>query len=117
MTKRNLTIRLQADFKTGLRAAARKASKTTYQGEDLTFETPGAFFAHLTERRWDLIRAMQGQGVLSIREIARRVERDVKRVHEDVTALIGLGLLERSEHGVACPFARIHVDLELAAAA
>ena len=117
MTKRTLTIRLQQDWTAGLRAAGRKATAKTYQGEELTFAMPGQFFGHLTERRWDLIRAMQGQGVVSIREIARRVERDVKRVHEDVTALIDLGLLERADRGVICPFARIHVNFELAAAA
>jgi len=38
-------------------------------------------------------------------------------VHEDVAMLIDLGLLERTDDGVACPFARIHVDIELKAAA
>lgn len=54
---------------------------------------------------------------MSIRELARRVERDVKRVHEDVAVLTELGLFEHEEGGIACPFARIHVDIELAAAA
>jgi predicted transcriptional regulator len=35
-------------------------------------------------------------------------------VHEDVTVLVDLGLLERSERGgVCCPFDDIHVDLRL----
>ena len=38
-------------------------------------------------------------------------------MHEDVAMLIDLGLLERTDDGVACPFARIHVDIELKAAA
>ena len=50
-------------------------------------------------------------------EVARRVDRDFKRVHEDVTALVDLGLLEKGKGGVECPFQRIHVDLELRAAA
>ena len=36
---------------------------------------------------------------LSVRELARTVGRDVKRVHEDVVILAGLGLLERTESG------------------
>ena len=71
----------------------------------------------MTEKRWSLIRTLQGKGPLSIRELARRVDRDAKRVHEDVVDLIELGLFERVEAGVACPFARIHVDIELAVAA
>ena len=36
---------------------------------------------------------MTGAGAMSIREAARRVERDVKAVHGDVTALLNAGLL------------------------
>ena len=117
MKKRTLTIRLRPDWQSGLRAAARLSQAKTYRGEELAFETPAVFFGKLTERRWELIRLLQGKGVLSIRELARRAERDVKRVHEDVSILIELGLFEREEGGIACPFARIHVDIELAAAA
>ena len=117
MKKRTLTIRLTPDWKSGLRAAARKAQAKTYRGEELAFETPAMFFGKLTERRWELVRTLQGKGAMSIRELARRVERDVKRVHADVAVLTELGLFEREESGIACPFARIHVDIELAAAA
>ena len=41
----------------------------------------------------------RGKGELSVRELARTVGRDVKRVHEDVVILAGLGLLERTESG------------------
>lgn len=117
MTKRTLTIRLKPDWRAGLREAGRKAKAKTYQGEELHFETAGVFFGKLTERRWEMVRTLQGQGVLSIRELARRLERDVKRVHEDVGALIELGLIEREAAGIVCPFDRIHVDFELAVAA
>lgn len=114
MTKRNLTIRLQRDWKAGLRAAGHKARSRTYQGEELAFETPAAYFGRLTERRWELVRMTQGKGALSMRGIAGLAGRDLKRVHEDVTDLIELGLLERTEEGVECPFARIHIDIEMA---
>ncbi|MDP1748425.1 MAG: hypothetical protein Q8L22_03125 [Reyranella sp.] len=117
MKKRTLTIRLMPDWRSGLRAAARKSQAKTYQGEELGLETPAVFFGRLTERRWALISMLQGKGAMSIRELARRVERDVKRVHEDVSVLTELGLFECDEGGIACPFARIHVDFELAATA
>lgn len=54
----------------------------------------------------------------ALRELARRVERDVKRVHDDVQELIDLGLVERGEDGgVVCPFATVHIDMELRAVA
>jgi hypothetical protein len=37
-----------------------------YQGETLNFESPGAFFGRLTERRWALVTALLGQGALAV---------------------------------------------------
>ena len=118
MSKRTLTITLQPDWKAALRQAGRRTGARSYQGEVLNFESPGAFFGRLTARRWTLVRALQGQGEISLRELARRVERDVKRVHDDVQGLLGLGLVERGEGGgVVCPFATVHIDMELRAVA
>jgi len=117
MTDRYLTITLQPDWKTALRAAALATEQDEYQGEVLNFETPGQFFGQLTEKRWDLVRAAQGRGELSVRELARRVGRDVKRVHEDVGVLENLGLLERTASGgVVCPYTSLHIDMHLKAA-
>jgi predicted transcriptional regulator len=116
MSDRHLTITLQPDWQAGLRRAGDLARASTYQGETLNFESPGMFFARLTEKRWALVRALQGQGEIAIRELARRVGRDVKRVHEDVSALIELGLVERGAGGgVVCPFAEVHIDMRLQA--
>ena len=117
MTERYLTITLQPDWKSALRNAARLAQADTYQGEILNFESPAAFFGQLTEKRWELIRAAQGKGALPIRELARLVKRDVKRVHEDVVLLVELGLLERTPSGgVLCPYRSMHIDMYLKAA-
>lgn len=54
---------------------------------------------------------------LTIREVARRVGRDVKAVHGGVHALIDAGLLERTEtNRVAFPFDAIRVEFTLRAA-
>src|SRR4029453_19505170 len=117
MGKRARGSPLQPDWKAALREAGRRASVRSYRGEVLNFESPGAFFGRMTERRWALVRALQGQGEISLRELARRVERDVKRVHEDVQELLELGLVERGEGGgVLCPFATVPIDMELRAA-
>jgi len=117
MTDRYLTITLQPDWKGALRAAAQVTKAGTYQGEVLNFETPAQFFGQLTEKRWDIVRAAQGKGELSVRELARLVDRDVKRVHEDVVTLANLGLLERTDSGgVVCPYTSMHIDMYLKAA-
>ena len=113
-TKRLLTITLDPDWRAALRRAGRKARASHYQGEILNFESPGAFFGRLTERRWALVTTLLGQGTLAVRELARRVGRDVKRVHEDVQVLAELGLVERDEAGgVVCPYANVHIDMHV----
>ena len=117
MTQRNLTITLQPDWKAAIRAVGVAAKADTYQGEVLNFETPAQFFRQLSEKRWDIVRAAQGKGDLPVRELARIVDRDVKRVHEDVGILTELGLLERTESGgVSCPYTSMHIDMYLKAA-
>ena len=52
-----------------------------------------------------------------MRELARTVGRDVKRVHDDVVILAELGMLERTEGGgVICPYSSMHIDMYLKAA-
>ena len=118
MTERTLTITQTPDWRAGLRAAGKAALRGRYAGEVLNFESSAQFFSQLTERRWELVRAAQGRGALPVRELARLVERDVRRVHDDVVVLTNLGLLERTEGGgVICPFATVHVDFKLERAA
>ena len=117
MTQRHLTITLQPDWKAAIRAVGVTAKADTYQGEVLNFETPAQFFGQLSEKRWDIVRAAQGKGELSVRELARMVDRDVKRVHDDIVILAKLGMLERTDGGgVACPYTSMHIDMYLKAA-
>lgn len=117
MTDRHLTITLQPDWKGALRVMAKAAQADEYQGEVLNFESPGHFFGRLSEKRWEIVRAAQGKGELSVRELARSVGRDVKRVHEDVVVLAELGMLDRTEGGgVICPYSSMHIDMYLKAA-
>jgi len=117
MTERYLTITMQPDWKGALRAMGQLAKAGTYQGEVLNFESPGHFFGQLTEKRWEIVRSAQGKGELSVRELARMVERDVKRVHDDVVILSDLGLLERTDSGgVVCPYSSMHIDMYMKAA-
>ena len=60
---------------------------------------------------------MTGQGAMSIREAARRVGRDVKAVHGDVQALLGAGVIDRTDDGIVFPYDAVHVDFMLTKAA
>jgi len=95
MEKRTLTVTIKPDWRAALRAAARDAfAAEAYQGETLNFKTPAAFFSRLTDKRWAMLYALQGAGEVPVRKLARRLERDVKRVHEDARVLVELRHLE-----------------------
>lgn len=65
----------------------------------ISFTSPELLWKVLTAKRWELLKALCGAGPVSIREAARRVARDVKAVHGDVTALLKAGILDRVESG------------------
>lgn len=112
---RSLTITLQPDWKAAIREAGNRAQASTYKGETLNFETPGAFFAKLTERRWRIVRALQADGGdVGVRELARRLNRDPSRIHADAAVLQELGLIERTPAGaLRCPYADIHINMHM----
>lgn len=83
----------------------------------ISFATPELLWRVLTPKRWQILRALCGAGPVSIREVARRVNRDVKAVHSDVTALLMAGVLDRTEAGqVEFPYASVKVEFQLEAA-
>ena len=87
-------------------------------GEFISFATVELLWKVLTAKRWDILKAMTGQGEMTIREIARRVDRDVKAVHGDVQALLVAGVLDRADSGrVVFPYDAVHVDFTLCKAA
>ena len=100
-----------ADFAHGWKTGkAQKAAR-------ISFATPELLWQVLTVKRWELLKALCGAGPVSIREAARRVDRDVKAVHSDVTALLKAGVLDRAEGGgIVFPFEAIKVEFLLEAA-
>jgi len=83
----------------------------------ISFATPELLWQVLTAKRWELLKALCGAGPVSIREAARRVGRDVKAVHGDVTALLNAGVLDRTEEGsIVFPFEAVKVEFLLQAA-
>ena len=102
---------------TGASVATRRTGVGVFDNILFTFESPAALFRVLSPKRWDLLERLQSLGPSSLRGLARSLERDVKRVHEDVAALIEVGLIEKTEHGqIHVPFEVIEADFELRAA-
>ena len=80
----------------------------------LSFATPQLLWKVLTAKRWELLKVLCGAGPVSIREAARRVGRDIKAVHSDVTRLLNAGVLERADGGgIVFPFDAVKVEFLL----
>jgi predicted transcriptional regulator len=87
------------------------------QGTFISFESPELLFKVISGKRWDLLKVMTGAGPMTIREAARRLERDVKAVHGDVQALLKAGILQKNDNGqIVFPYDVVHVDFMLKAA-
>jgi len=90
-----------------------KAEKTAR----ISFASPEVLWKVLSAKRWELLKALCGAGPVSIREAARRVNRDVKAVHGDVTALVTAGVLDRADGGgIVFPYDAVKVEFLLQAA-
>jgi predicted transcriptional regulator len=111
------TLTLQVAKLDDVKQRLRNAFKGKKQGSYISFATPELLFRLLTAKRWELVRALIGAGPVTIREAARRVDRDVKAVHGDVHALLRAGVLRKTDEGlIVFPFDAIHVDVMLRAA-
>ncbi len=100
-------IRFKNAWKTG------KSSPAVF-----TFSSPAQLFSVISPKRWELIERLQHLGPSTIRGLARSLDRDVKRVHDDVIAMIEWGIVERDPDGkVYVPFEVIHAAFDLRAAA
>ena len=88
------------------------------QGDVISFESPALLFKVLSGKRWEVLNLMTGSGPMTIRELARRLGRDVKAVHGDVHALLNAGILQKTDSGqIVFPFEVLHVDFMLKEAA
>jgi predicted transcriptional regulator len=111
------TVRLEVSSREGINQRFLRVFKGESQKAAISFQSPALLFKVLSGKRWDLLKVMTGAGAMTIREAARRVERDVKAVHGDVHALLNAGLLQKTEDGrIVFPFDAVHVDFLLKAA-
>lgn len=116
MIRRTLTIEVCSLEE----AVERTQAALAGSGEDsarYSFQTHAELLRTLTPNRWGLLEALTGAGPLGVRELARRVERDVKGVHSDAQALVLIGLIDKAGDGkLHFPYDAIHVDFMLKAA-
>jgi predicted transcriptional regulator len=80
----------------------------------LTLKDLPALLRALSPARWQLLERLSRQGPATIYELAKRLERDYKNVHTDVTQLAALGIIERrSDARVAVTWDAIRAEFHL----
>jgi predicted transcriptional regulator len=116
-TKLN-AVRVSVSSLDEVKRRTRAAFASKPQGSHISFASADLMWKTLAPPRWNIVEAMTGAGPMSIREVARRVGRDVKAVHGDVKKLLANGVLDRTEDGkVIFPYDAVHVDFVITKAA
>jgi predicted transcriptional regulator len=111
------TVTLSVASRQAVKQRALDAFAGKRRGAHISFASAELLWKVLTAKRWELLKAMAGGGAMTLREAARRVERDVKAVHGDVHALLAAGVLHKDQDGkIEFPFDAVHVDFVLKAA-
>ena len=111
--KKTVTIGVSS-IKQSMERVSKAARTGKFAGYGLYFLSLELLWQTLTPKRWDIIRAMAGQGPMAIREVARRVDRDVKAVHGDVHKLLRNGILKKTEDGqIEFPYDEIKVEFSV----
>jgi len=66
----------------------------------LNFEDFAMLSSVLTPKRLELMKTLRQQGPLSVRALAKQLERDYKNVHADASALESSDLIQRTDEGL-----------------
>lgn len=116
MNEKMLTIDVSNvdNIKLQMKAAFRGKADATCR---YSFASRADLLRTLSPNRWGLIEVLTGAGPMAVRELARRVGRDVKGVHTDAQTLVLCGLIDKTaDGGVEFPYDAVHVDFMLKAA-
>lgn len=114
---KTVTLDVRSPHRAMTEALAAAKSGRAAKTARISFASPELLWRVLTAKRWEILKALCGVGPVSIREVSRRVGRDVKAVHSDVTALLAAGVLDKTDSGqVEFPYDSVRVEFMLEAA-
>lgn len=113
----NVKVGEPIDASLGRAAAAMEALERGERAKPyfgIGFESIGQMLAVFTPKRWDLLAALHDAGPVTIAELARRIKRDYKNVHNDIDRLIEWQAVEKDKQGrVFAPYDEIVVDVRM----
>jgi len=117
MTENNVTISVGGSLKDDgvafINAWKCAELGETFEERHLAFESWTALTRVLTPKRVELLRHVHHHPEPSVAALARALGRPYRRVHDDVEALIAVGLMERSDDMLTAQYERIKTEIEL----
>lgn len=112
------TVTIEVSGRDTVERRMKAAFRGEAQGCFISFASHEDLWATLTANRWAILKAMTAAGPMGVRELARRVARDVKGVHTDAQALVLCGVIDKtSDAKLLFPYDAVHVDFRLEAQA
>lgn len=78
------------------------------------FASFAQFAGIMTPRRLELLRHVHREPARSVRALAQSLGRDYRRVHEDVEALVGAGLLDRDGTALRAEYDTVRLESRIA---
>lgn len=82
-----------------VKASMKAAFRGEPQGCRYSFASEERLLEVLNGRRWAILKALAGQGPVGMRELARRLGRDIKPLSRDTKALTDCGLIDKHPDG------------------
>ena len=111
------TVTLSVESIESAKQRAKQAFQGKPQGAYISFASLDLLWKILAPNRMAILNVLTSCEPLALREIARRLNRDVKAVHTDVQLLLKSGVLSKTENGqIYYDYDAIHVDFLLNAA-
>ena len=84
--------------------------------ERVYFHDIKTFLKYITPRRYELLEQLHRSGALSIRALAKLLQRHYKNVYDDVKLLEQIGLVEKNDDGLfSVPWDEVTASFRLAA--
>ncbi|MBK1716352.1 transcriptional regulator [Thiocystis violacea] len=115
MTTLMIRVESEADWSARIVQAVERDEP---QPPGYSFQTEEELLDTLTGNRFAILKALAGAGPIGVRELARRVGRDVRAVHADTQQLASIGLIDKTEDGkLHFPYDGVHIELGWRAAA
>lgn len=81
--------------------------------DNITFLSWSALASVMTDRRHELLCHLRRHPAVSVSALARDLGRDYKRVHEDVSALAKVGLVEKEGRSLRANYDEIRTIIQI----